>query len=530
MDLQPPTLDPKITGALESLLELGQAACAAIRDAQPDLVIGLAHSGWMPVVVARGLWQATEHQPFPPCLRINLGLEKSEIFRKLRKAAGLGDFTANYQGAFWVVPLLVWAEDQLGWQSELREMAAETLGKNREPRRILVLDEMVSEGDTYLMTLSLLRAVYPDADARFLAGRTTWVNELADLWLAETQPGMDRAALLKDDPRGMRKEGLKRIVVGTEDVAANSLRWQFVTGAHPGLQSLSKIIPMPDLLACREWVEARVCQYAAQRAQGILLEPPGKKNLSWHPPVFYSIWPDMPAYRQLWQEGRITARRWAEIRGCALEIAEQEIQELWKSEEYLIPRNASQPDCYLPYLLDTFDRPDFVHPLLDVYWAIPNRLLVGPSPAVRDTARIPERLTWLADTGVTRILDLTEAADSLLRYDQYLDSGMMQLFAYPLARFQAPDVAATQQILDQIKDWLNQDEVIYLCDLNGAERAGMLLACLFIEQGMTVQQALEEVDRLRFETQITPALRCPESPEQWERVIGWEKKGRTGIQ
>lgn len=75
----------------------------------------------------------------------------------------------------------------------------------------------------------------------------------------------------------------------------------------------------------------------------------------------------MPAYRQLWQEGRITARRWVEIRGCALETAEHEIHDLWKSEEYLIPRSTSQSECYLPYLMNDFDEPDFVHPLLDVY-------------------------------------------------------------------------------------------------------------------------------------------------------------------
>jgi len=533
MELPPPLLDPKITGALESLFDLGQAACDAIRDIQPDLVIGLAHSGWMPVPVARALWQAAESQPFPPYVRINLGLEKSGIYRDLRRSAGLEDFNAIYQNDFCLAPLLVWAEDQLGWQVELREMVAETIGPNRAPQHILVLDEMVSQGDTYLMTLSLLRTVYPEAEARFLAVRTTWTGELADLWLADTQPGLDRAALMKDDPRGMRKEGLKRIVVGTEDVAVNSLRWQFVTGAHPGLQSLSEVIPMSDLLACREWVEARVCLYTVQRAQGILPEPPGKKDLPWHAPVFWDIRPDMPAYRQLWQEGRITVRRWAEIRGCTMETAEQEIDELWKSDEYLLPRSASQPECYLPFLRSHFDAPDFIHPLLDVYWAIPGRLLAGPSPAVRDNTldaqgniqcQIPERLTWLAETGVTRILDLTEAADNLPRYDQHLNGGGMQIHICPLERFQAPNVARIWQLLDLLQSWLEDDETVYLCDLNGAERAGMVLACLLIERGMTVQEALAEINRLRFETQKTPALRCPESQEQWSQAIGWEKR------
>lgn len=524
MALPPLPPESKIPDVFESLFDLGQTTCATIRDFHPDLVIGLAHSGWMPVVIARGLWQATASQPFPPCLRINLGLEKAGLFRDRYKAAGFGDYNALYNDAFQIAPLLVWAEDQLGWQAELREMAAEVMGPNQTPQRILVLDEMVSEGDTYLMALSLLRAVYPGAEARFLAGRTGWSYDLSDLWLAETHPELDRAALVKNDPRGMRKEGLKCIVVGTEDVAVQSLRWRFVSESNPGLQSLSEVIPMPDLLACRLWVEARVCQYAVQRAQGVIFAPAGTKKGIGGQPQFYSIWPDLPPYRQLWQEGRITAKRWAEIRGCSLETAQQEIQTLVSPEEYLVPRGPGDPECYLPYLLNDFDAPDFVHPLLDVYWAIPGRLLVGPSPAVRDTARIPERLTWLEESGVTRILDLTEPADSLPSYTQYLDGEAMQFYACSLARFQALDVSVMRQLLNQIQNWLDQDEVIYLCDLNGAERAGMLLGCMLVEQGLTALQALEEVNRLRFETQITPALRCPESQAQWERVTYWEKE------
>jgi hypothetical protein len=138
-------------------------------------------------------------------------------------------------------------------------------------------------------------------------------------------------------------------------------------------------------------------------------------------------------------------------------------------------------------------------------------------------------LTWLADTGVTRILDLTEAADGLPHYQQNLNGETMQLHTCPLARFRSPDVEIMQQLIDQLTDWLENDEIIYLCDLNGAERAGMLLACLFIERGMTAQQALEEVNRLRFETQLTPALRCPETQEQREGVIEWGIRKRSGI-
>src|SRR5512133_3203655 len=100
----------------------------------------------------------------------------------------------------------------------------------------------------------------------------------------------------------------------------------------------------------------------------------------------------------------------------------------------------------------------------------------------------------------------------------------MQRHACPLERFLAPGEERMRQIIAKLKDWIDSDETVYLCDLNGAERAGVVLACLFIEQGMSAQQALEKVDQLRIETQRTPALRCPESQEQWERVIRWAKR------
>jgi hypothetical protein len=58
-------------------------------------------------------------------------------------------------------------------------------------------------------------------------------------------------------------------------------------------------------------------------------------------------------------------------------------------------------------------------PLIDVYWAVPGDLLIGPTPCIGPAVQLQVRLHWLADTGVTTIIDLTEADDRLIGYAQF---------------------------------------------------------------------------------------------------------------
>ena len=72
---------PQVTlSTLEALYRLGKNSCAEIEKFQPDIVIGLAHSGWLPVVVAQTLWAQTRSAPFPPSMRTNIGQEKHGFY------------------------------------------------------------------------------------------------------------------------------------------------------------------------------------------------------------------------------------------------------------------------------------------------------------------------------------------------------------------------------------------------------------------------------------------------------------------
>jgi hypothetical protein len=123
---------------LEALYLNGMDICAEIEKFQPDLVIGLAHSGWMPVVVAQSLWAETQKESFPPSLRTNLGLEKHKIYR-----AKFGDSLPAFccGECSWqpdrLGHYLAWVAEQNDWLKTLRAQIEQV--HVNSPARILVV-------------------------------------------------------------------------------------------------------------------------------------------------------------------------------------------------------------------------------------------------------------------------------------------------------------------------------------------------------------------------------------------------------
>ena len=53
----------KVLKILEALFLLGMEACEDIEQFKPDLLIGLTHSAWMPMLFTRMLWQEIHDTP-----------------------------------------------------------------------------------------------------------------------------------------------------------------------------------------------------------------------------------------------------------------------------------------------------------------------------------------------------------------------------------------------------------------------------------------------------------------------------------
>jgi predicted protein tyrosine phosphatase len=119
----------------------------------------------------------------------------------------------------------------------------------------------------------------------------------------------------------------------------------------------------------------------------------------------------------------------------------------------------------------------------DSYWVEPGRLLAGAHPQGR-------RELFL-DAGVTAFVDLTEEIPDL----------------------GCPSRETMSCILDGIDELLAAGEVVYVHCLAGIGRTGAVVGCYLVRRGMSGEDAMATVTRLRGAP--------PETGEQLQLVLDW---------
>lgn len=126
---------------LEAIYRHARDICVEIEDYSPDLVIGLAHSGWLPVVVAQTLWAETRSKPFPASLRTNIGQEKNRIYAERygtdNPAFCCGECSSGpgRKGHY-----IAWVMQQKAWLKTLQKQIKAV--QHKTPGRILVVDDI----------------------------------------------------------------------------------------------------------------------------------------------------------------------------------------------------------------------------------------------------------------------------------------------------------------------------------------------------------------------------------------------------
>jgi hypothetical protein len=143
-------------------------------------------------------------------------------------------------------------------------------------------------------------------------------------------------------------------------------------------------------------------------------------------------------------------------------------------------------------------------PTPDSYWVEPGRLLAGP---------YPRELAPFREAGVTAFLDLTEEGEyGLAPYSPLLGDGIRAM-RFPVPDGSHPGRDEMAGILETIDELLASDEVVYVHCYGGIGRTGTVVGCYLVRHGVSGDEALVRIARLRGQP--------IEWPEQRQFVRDW---------
>jgi len=162
------------------------------------------------------------------------------------------------------------------------------------------------------------------------------------------------------------------------------------------------------------------------------------------------------------------------------------------------------------------------HPIPNSYWVVPGRFLAGGYPGDLSADVAQEKLRQLLSAGVSFFLDLTEP-DELKPYEPFLpEVAAGQSIVHrrmPIRDFSVPTIEEMTAILDTIDAALAAGHGLYLHCWGGSGRTGTVVGCYLARQGMSGEDALEEIGRLR--QGVSSLRRSPETETQREMVRTW---------
>jgi hypothetical protein len=494
-----------LNSTLDTLWQFATEFCAEVRDFQPDLILVLMHSGWMPFLAGRELWNRVETAPLPPVICTNLGREKVEIFNKTVRnphaitAYLLPIVETDASIAFF----LAWLAEKTDWQAALRAQIQAELGAEI-PKRILIVDELSHEGGTILLTQGLLNLLYPSAQTRFIEMGLEWHFAFWENWTHEQQPQLLELAMFGEPAEGQIFTQLwqtgRQTLIGTVDLTPDNLGWQKITAATPLLADLTPLLPLETWLSLPAWAEGIVQKEIARRVTEYAASPlPPEKQ-----------YPSLPLKQRLLRDllrfGSLNVRQVSDVFGLSLTQAQREITKLRDDGLLLVEKNGRENRFVASPSLKAGHRWGS-RPFLDCCWVVPGQLLVGEIPGwynPHENKDLSKRLDGLLEQGVTFFLDLAnQPYRSIQTYRVLLEqktspNGRPILYrGVSLPRFNLPARSRLQACLDLLDEVLAAGQVVYLHDQLLGGVAETVAACWLVRHGQTGQQALDNLNAAR---------------------------------
>jgi protein-tyrosine phosphatase len=142
--------------------------------------------------------------------------------------------------------------------------------------------------------------------------------------------------------------------------------------------------------------------------------------------------------------------------------------------------------------------------ILDSYWVRPGQLMAGEYPSDWNDRGTRKKLRGLLNECVSFFLDLTEAREYDLKpYAPLLEKEAAALGQgvehqrMPIQDRGTPTTGQMTRILDTIDDVLAAGGTVYVHCYAGIGRTGTVVGCYLVRHGITGEEALAEIPRLR---------------------------------
>jgi hypothetical protein len=166
-------------------------------------------------------------------------------------------------------------------------------------------------------------------------------------------------------------------------------------------------------------------------------------------------------------------------------------------------------------------------PYEESYWIIPDLFMAGEYPAGYDELQTRHRIQSLIRSGLTNFIDLTHPNDYMPKYSEILQdeaNGYLKTVQY--ANYAIPDRSVTsvdqmKKILDEIDRNIEKQNPTYLHCIAGIGRTGTVVGCYLVRHGLSPEEAMKEIKRLRSAVPSHWA-RSPEADEQVDYILDWK--------
>ncbi len=174
-------------------------------------------------------------------------------------------------------------------------------------------------------------------------------------------------------------------------------------------------------------------------------------------------------------------------------------------------------------------------PFTGTWWVLPARFLAGPSPVGADHDRTRDNIHSLLYAGIRLIVCLQEDFEpglgsemspdypSIAKKQAYKKDLPLSFYRSPIPDAFVPSAGQMSEILDRIDRGLKDDLPVYIHCRAGVGRTGTVVGCWLVRHGMSGEQSLAWLQRLRETEHYMGLLPSPGTGRQVEMVRSWRE-------